>query len=216
MEFSCVDCMKKPCRTHDLDQLPKGCPTASCNPEKVFSLYSEEERKMLREAAAVERIGYGRHTRVEEIMHFCHRMGYQKVGIAFCSGFSSEANTLAKVLRDNGFEVVGVCCKVCSISKRKLGIRDEEQVRPGQFEAMCNPGYQAVYLNEAGVDIKILLGLCVGHDTEFLIHAKPPVTVLATKDRALGHNPLAALYGVNSYFKRLTTFIERLKKDGRA
>ena len=90
MKFSCVDCMKKPCRTHDLDQLPKGCPTAECDPEKVFAIYSEEERKLLREAAAVERIGYGRHTRVEEIMHFCHRMGYQKIGVAFCSGFSSE------------------------------------------------------------------------------------------------------------------------------
>jgi len=29
------------------------------------------------------------------------------------------------------------------------------------------------------------------------------VTTLVTKDRVTGHNPVAALYGVNSYFHRL-------------
>lgn len=211
MSFSCVDCLKKPCRSHDLDQLPKGCPTAACDPEQVFAMYSDEEKEMLRHAALVESGGYGRHTRVEEIMHFAYRMGYKKIGIAFCGGLINEANTFAKVLRANGFEVESVCCKVCSIPKSKLGISNEEQVRPGQTEVMCNPGYQAEYLNAAGVDLKVLLGLCVGHDTEFLMRAKPPVTVLAAKDRALGHNPLAALYCSGGYFKRISTFIQRLK-----
>ena len=46
MSFSCVDCLKKPCRSHDLDQLPKGCPTAACDPEQVFAMYSDEEKEM--------------------------------------------------------------------------------------------------------------------------------------------------------------------------
>ena len=49
MSFSCIDCMKKPCRTHQLDQLPKGCPTAACDPEQVLAIYSDGEKKLLRD-----------------------------------------------------------------------------------------------------------------------------------------------------------------------
>ena len=38
------------------------------------------------------------------------------------------------------------------------------------------------------------MGLCVGHDSLFLKYAEAPCTVLAVKDRLLGHNPLAAIY----------------------
>jgi enoyl-CoA hydratase/carnithine racemase len=41
-------------------------------------------------------------------------------------------------------------------------------------------------------DFNVLLGLCVGHDSLFLKYAEAPCTVLAVKDRMLGHNPLAA------------------------
>jgi len=47
------------------------------------------------------------------------------------------------------------------------------------------------------------VGLCVGHDSLFLKHSKALVTVLVNKDRVLGHNPVAALYGAKVYFQRL-------------
>jgi uncharacterized metal-binding protein len=68
---------------------------------------------------------------------------------------------------------------------------------------MCNPITQAEILNEAGTDFNVLVGLCVGHDSLFLKNAEALTTVLVTKDRVLGHNPVAALYGVNVYFERL-------------
>jgi Uncharacterized metal-binding protein conserved in archaea len=62
---------------------------------------------------------------------------------------------------------------------------------------------QAAVLNQAQVDLNVLLGLCVGHDTLALRHLKAPSTVLAVKDRLLGHNPLAALYsGYFAYLKK--------------
>lgn len=47
----------------------------------------------------------------------------------------------------------------------------------------------------------MLVGLCVGHDGLFMKHSAAPVTVLAAKDRVLGHNPLAALCLADGYYR---------------
>ena len=52
-------------------------------------------------------------------------------------------------------------------------------------------------------DFNILLGLCVGHDSLFFKYAEAPCTVLAVKDRVFGHNPLAAIYNIDSYYRYL-------------
>ncbi|WHH61132.1 DUF1847 domain-containing protein [Petroclostridium sp. X23] len=212
--FTCADCSNKPCRTNQPDKFPNGCPSIGATTESVLGRYSPDEIRILKEAAVVEAKGYCLHTRVEETMHLAYRLGYKKIGIGFCAGLSKEAATLVNILRNNDFEVSAICCKSCSISKSAIGISNEEQVRQGQFEAMCNPGFQAEYLNEANVDFNILLGLCVGHDSTFIRHAKAPVTVLSSKDRALGHNAMVALYMADGYFnKRLNNFIACLKKQ---
>jgi len=51
--------------------------------------------------------------------------------------------------------------------------------------------------------LNVLIGLCVGHDSLFFKYSRAPVTVLVAKDRVLGHNPVAALYTSNSYYRRL-------------
>ncbi|MGL4802501.1 MAG: DUF1847 domain-containing protein, partial [Cetobacterium sp.] len=51
-------------------------------------------------------------------------------------------------------------------------------------------------------DLNILFGLCVGHDTLFIKHSEAPVTVFAVKDRVLCHNPVAAIYQVDAYYKK--------------
>ncbi len=48
-----------------------------------------------------------------------------------------------------------------------------------------------------------MLCLCVGHDSLFLRYIDSPTTVLAAKDLVTGHNPLAALYTVHSYYRKL-------------
>lgn len=58
-------------------------------------------------------------------------------------------------------------------------------------------------MNCAGVELNVLLGLCVGHDSLVLRHLEAPTTVLAVKDRMLGHNPLAAVHCSASYFNYL-------------
>jgi uncharacterized metal-binding protein len=94
-----------------------------------------------------------------------------------------------------------VICKNGSIPKEYLKIKDSEKVRPGTYEPMCNPIGQATLLNNAHTDLNIILGLCVGHDTLFIKYSKAPVTVFAVKDRVLAHNPIAALYLADGYYK---------------
>ncbi len=142
-------------------------------------------------------------SRVEEICEFAGRMGYRRIGLAFCSGLMHEAELLHDVFSARGFEVISVICKVGRVPKERIGLDDNEKVMPGQFEAMCNPITQAEFLNRAGTELNVMMGLCVGHDALFLKHVKAYTTVFAVKDRLLGHNPLAALYTSSSYFQHL-------------
>jgi uncharacterized metal-binding protein len=68
---------------------------------------------------------------------------------------------------------------------------------------MCNPIFQALVVNEHDVQLNVLLGLCVGHDSLFIKYARAPVTVLAVKDRLLGHSPLTAVYQYDHYYRYL-------------
>lgn len=70
-------------------------------------------------------------------------------------------------------------------------------------EAMCNPIFQAKLLNHEKTDFNILLGLCVGHDSLFFKYAEALTTVLAVKDSVTGHNPMAAIYLSNSYYRKI-------------
>lgn len=66
---------------------------------------------------------------------------------------------------------------------------------------MCSPIGQARFLEKAETQLNILLGLCVAHDSLFVKYSATPVTVLAAKDRVLGHNPLAARYLADGYYR---------------
>jgi uncharacterized metal-binding protein len=147
--------------------------------------------------------------RVQEIIEFSRKMGYQKLGVAFCGGLHKEAAVFCKILEDHGFTVVSVMCKVGGIDKDVLNLSETERVRIGKPESMCNPIAQAEVLNAANTDFNILLGLCVGHDSLFIKYARAMVTVFAVKDRVMGHNPLAAIYTYDSYCERFKQ--DRLK-----
>lgn len=189
-------------------KLPPYCPMAT-DPEllqEVERAYLEQEelQRLARESARTESAGYCRTTRIEDIMDFARRIGAHKLGVAHCIGLMHEAKLAWEILVAGGFEVYTVCCKVGSIAKEAIGLRDDEKVRPGQFEALCNPVAQAAVLAQAGTQLNIVVGLCVGHDSLFFMHSKAPATVLIAKDRVLGHNPVACLYTSHSYYRRLT------------
>ena len=141
--------------------------------------------------------------RIQETCEFAQKMGYKKLGVAFCDGLSKEALSLTKILIAQGFDVISVRCKVGGIPKENIGIKEEEKVLMGEFDPMCNPIAQAMILNEEKTDFNILIGLCVGHDSLLLKYSNAFCTVLVTKDRVLGHNPVAALYTSNCYYARL-------------
>jgi len=196
---------------------PKFCPTKNKEKELQRGLKKYQDQKTMRFAqnASLQEaecyMGRGEKpfvrrptkTRVEEIIEFAQKMNYRKLGVAFCSGLFSEGKTFVRILEKHGFEVVSVCCKVGAIPKEFLGLRDDQKVSVGSYETMCNPITQAEVLNEAETDFNVLIGLCVGHDALFLKNANALTTVLVAKDRVLGHNPVAALYGANGYFQRL-------------
>ncbi len=142
-------------------------------------------------------------TRIEEIGEFAQKMGYVRLGLVFCVGLAREAGIVADMLERRGLEVVSVICKVGAVPKEAIGVKDEEKIRAGGHESMCNPIAQAMIVNDAKVEFNVLLGLCVGHDSLFFKYAEAPTTVLAVKDRVTGHNPLAAVYLAESYYARL-------------
>lgn len=65
----------------------------------------------------------------------------------------------------------------------------------------CNPILQAEVLNREKTALNIMMGLCIGHDILFLKHCKAETTPLVVKDRSLGHNPVAALYQGQGFFR---------------
>ena len=205
---TCVLCGVRACIAEpDTKKPPTFCPVPAEAElfEEVERAYLEREdlRRLAIESARTEAAGYGRSTRVEEIMDFARRIGARKLGIAHCVGLMQEAKAARDIFAAGGFEVYSVCCKAGSIDKEKIGLRDDEKVRPGQYEVMCSPVGQAALLAKVGTQLNVVIGLCVGHDSLFFMHSKAPTTVLVAKDRVLGHNPVAALYTSHSYYRRL-------------
>ena len=207
-ELCCTLCGIRAC-THEPNtkKLPSFCPMPvefeQLAAVEQSYLEDEELRKLARESARTESAGYCRNTRIQEIMDFARRIGATRLGIAHCVGLMEEARIVREIFLGNGFEVDAICCKVGSIEKEKVGLKDEEKVHPGHFEALCNPVAQAALLAGAGTQLNVVIGLCVGHDSLFFMHSRAPVTVLVAKDRVLGHNPVAALYTSHSYYRRL-------------
>ncbi len=215
VEFSCATCEKVVCHTEHADEGPADCPTRTMR--GTFEAASEEYRKpevaaFARQASIQEFECYlqlpegatPRNPRIEETAQFARKMGYRKLGVAFCAGLRNEARILDEILARRGFEVVSVCCKTGGIAKETIGIAPEQKIAgPDKFESMCNPIAQAALLNEARTEFNIVVGLCVGHDSLFFRYADAPTTVLIAKDRVFGHNPAAGLYQAKSYYAKL-------------
>ena len=197
---------------------PPFCPTLNRGEvvEEAVKVYEECEwvKEFARQASIQEAECYAQRgtkpyvrrpvkPRLQEICEFAHKMGYKRIGLAFCVGLRREAAILSRILERQGFEVVSVICKVGRVPKERIGVKDEEKINIGAPESMCNPIAQAKILNQEKTQFNILLGLCVGHDSLFFKYAQAPTTVFAVKDRVLGHNPLAALYTAESYYERL-------------
>jgi len=196
---------------------PPFCPTANRDAvlEKAFEeLKKPGIREFARQASVQEADGYADREqgyartrplkpRILEIVEFAAKMKYTRLGLVFCIGLRREAKVVEAILAANGFAVVSGLCKMGRVPKEELGVRDDQKIRIGCFEPMCNPIAQAYLMNEEKTEFNVMMGLCVGHDSLFLKYAQAPTTVFAVKDRLLGHNPLAAIYNIDSYYRAL-------------
>jgi uncharacterized metal-binding protein len=185
---------------------PGFCPSKmdDASIERAWAAYEAPDvRRIAHASALVESEGYCQWSRVEEICAFAKKMGFERVGIATCISFVDLARTLSGILESHGFQVASAACKNGGIPKEAIGVRDEEKIRPGTHESMCNPIAQAELLNHAGCELNVVLGLCVGHDSLFFRHSKGLATTLVAKDRVLAHNPVGALQLADTYFQRV-------------
>lgn len=199
--YTCAVCRACSCEKEGHPAMPKNCPIA--DEDKMSAILGKYEpyRDFFAACARVEAEGYCQWPRLRETIELCKKMDYQKLGLAFCGGLRSEARVVEALLRQKGFEVVSVVCKLGGTDKEDFGLPADHKVRPGSFEPICNPIGQAELLNEQQTDFNIVLGLCVGHDSLFLKHSAALATVLVAKDRVMGHNPCAAIYTANTYCK---------------
>lgn len=200
--YTCGHCVIKACDSGNLKIAPANCPLKDeelLKESKEKYADDEETMKIAIQAGRTEVEGYCRLTRIEEIMDFAKGMTYKKIGIAHCVGFSKEAGIAANIFKANGFSVETICCKCTKITKEEMGM-GEWKLDTG-YESVCNPVGQAIALEKAGCHLAVVMGLCVGHDTLFIKHCKLPLTYLAVKDRVTGHNPMAAIYLSDTYYR---------------
>ena len=215
MKPECAKCTKVVCGSEHYDEGHENCPTKTKRDviSRAVTEYSKPEIKEFARQASIQEfecymnLPEGRTTRnprVEEVIQFSKKMGYKKLGIAFCNGLRQEANILTKILENRGFDVVSVCCKAGGIPKESIDITEEQKIKgPGVWETMCSPITQAEILNSENTDFNIVVGLCVGHDSLFFKYAQAPTTVLVAKDRVFGHNAAMGLYLSGSYYSKL-------------
>jgi len=200
----CVKCTILRCSAEEKNKkVPASCPT-----EKYPDLVKETiEKFMLPENQAINKGWLGlmsktmnpekpreklSWTRVDEIMEYAKIRGMTRLGIATCYGLMYESRSLSDILESNGFDVVSISCLCGEMNPQDIGM-------PGDM--ICNPIMQAEVLNREKTELNIMVGLCLGHDILFLRHCKAETTPLVVKDRALGHNPVAALYLNRGFYK---------------
>ncbi|MCJ7774398.1 MAG: DUF1847 domain-containing protein [Desulfobacterales bacterium] len=217
---SCASCTNQPLNRICINEEgngSKGCPTLRYETvrEESRKVYKNaEDLELARQASIQEGECYANKvenpfvleptkTRIVEIIEFAEKMGYKRLGLAFCVGLAKEASIVEKIFSNHGFEIVSVVCKAGRELKQDIGIESKDYVMPYTKEAMCNPIFQAKLLNYEKTEFNVLLGLCVGHDSLFFKYAEAFTTVLAVKDRVTGHNPLAAIYLSHSYYGKI-------------
>jgi uncharacterized metal-binding protein len=149
----------------------------NCSVIKSGLEYIGDDLKSIQISAWLES-DHVKRTKLEEIAIYAKRLGYKKIGIAFCIEYEREARLVYDIL-SRYFEMFSVCCKVCSFEKASLGIKKSEGL---EFEAICNPIGQALLLNDDLTDLNIMLGLKTGYDILFVKHSDAPSITLPIEE----------------------------------
>lgn len=171
---------------------PPGCPTAvhAALLDRAREEYRREDsfaRKVWLAFARLVGTGGAKRSRLEHILEFAASMGWRRLGVASCARYLEQVALVERVARENGFECMGVTCKVGDNSFADLEIAVDSDW------TLCNPLGQAMLLNEFGSDLNIAMGLCMGHDIIFQHYSQAPVTTLTVKEKISDDHPLETL-----------------------
>ncbi|MDJ0986564.1 MAG: DUF1847 domain-containing protein [Desulfobacterales bacterium] len=143
-------------------------------------------------ACVVGKKNDGYRPRIEEALDFVKEMKFSKVGFAACVAFGAELALIRRLFEKDGIEVFSAGCQIGRSSATDRGLPHLEAYPDN---STCHPIAQAEILNKVKTQINFIIGLCMGHDILFTRYSKAPVSTLIVKDRLLGNNPAAAIYG---------------------
>lgn len=111
--YTCAHCSILACGEEHPEKLPKNCPMQKTGVmNTALDTYAlPENRTFYITASELEALGYCQWPRLKETILLCQKMGYTRIGLAFCRGLRKEAKTVDELLRRAGFEVISVICK---------------------------------------------------------------------------------------------------------
>jgi uncharacterized metal-binding protein len=208
MNATCIECEAYRCHHPESKKtVPKECP------RKKYPLVLKETIERSRKDRSNYRVNVGceevlkrgsnsfgyNWTRVRELIEYARLLHYKKIGIAGCIGLIEESKILGRILTEAGFEVVLVSCMAGGASRTKFGLKER---KGAASQITCNPLMQAEVLNREKTELNVMVGLCLGHDILFIRNSEADVTPMVVKDRVTGHNPIAALYTSQTYYKQ--------------
>lgn len=180
--MDCTNCTyDKKCRTN------QSCKATTFNHETVVREYAQNKEIVQAAASLVDHGKAGTLSRLQEIIAFSKQMKYQRIGLAYCYGMETQVKQIADILRANELKVRGVSCTVGGIPQNEVNPESD------YCSVSCNPIGQAWQLNKEGVDLVLVIGLCLGHDILFQREIKVDCTTLVVKDRVYNHAPLSVL-----------------------
>ena len=86
--YTCANCTVLACANNAPEKMPKNCPMRNASVmEAARAGYDlPENHDFYVNCSAIEGLGYCQWPRLKETVEFCKRMGYHKLGLAFCKG----------------------------------------------------------------------------------------------------------------------------------
>ena len=194
--LTCI-CAKQGCRRGENPGIKDYCQANNYleELEKAKNEYRTQSVINIYEAACiVGATNDGFRPRIEEAIDFARQLKLSKIGFATCNAFKKEQELIGKLFIRKDLDVICANCQIGRVSAEDRGVPRLNKY----INSFCNPIAQAEILNRGGTQLNFIVGLCMGHDILFTRYSKAPVSTLIVKDRMMGNNPAAALYGYHA------------------
>lgn len=181
--MDCINCNDKKCMKTE------SCKDSKLSTELLINSYSEDKNQQIIQASAqlVDGGRAGTLSRIQELLEFSKKMGYKKIGLAYCYGMHKEALMVSRIFEKNKLILSTVSCSVGGLPQSDLNHKSQ------LCGVSCNPIGQAEAFNKEQVDFVMIMGICLGHDILLQKHLNVDFSTLVVKDRVYSHNPLKGI-----------------------